>query len=196
MNGNKIEPIEQLMATSSNKEDVVFKVNPRPALTALTILLLALLTWTGTALGQQNETASSQEKEVEVVKKTQNAPEDLILTGKIPVMVVHKGMDSLGRRVVFNLRERFNGSDLFRLSGYKEKKIKLILSSQEEFRNRPGLSSIYSIVWTYSYGEDVLSNYLQSEVGIISANSISDLAETLAARTDEIYYNYSYLFEE
>ena len=179
-----------------NKEDVVLKVNPRPALTGLTILLLCIFTAAGPVLGQQNETSPAQEKEVEMVKKTQNAPQDLILTGKIPVMVVHEGMDSLGRRVVFNLRERFNASDLFRLSGYKEKKIKLIITSQEEFKDRPGLSSIYSIVWTYSYGEDVLSNFLQSEVGIISANSISDLAETLAARTDEIYYDYSYLFED
>jgi hypothetical protein len=182
--------------TTRNKEDVVFKVTSCQPPAALLMLLLCIFAVSGPVRGQQNETSPSEEKDVEVVKKTQSAPQDLILTGKIPVMVVHKGMDSLGRRVVFNLRERFNSSELFRLSGYKEKKIKLIISSQEEFRDRPGLSSIYSMVWTYSYGEDVLSNYLQSEVGIISANAISDLAETLAARTDEIYYNYSYLFEE
>ncbi|MDZ7761969.1 MAG: hypothetical protein U5L00_17160 [Desulfovermiculus sp.] len=135
-------------------------------------------------------------EEVQMTKNIQDVPQEIIKEGKIPVMVVYENMDSLGRRMVFNLRERLNKSDLFRLSGYKERKLKLFVSSQEEFEGRPGLSSIYTLVWTYSYGEDVLSNYLEHQVGIIRSNALEELVETLVARTDEISMQYSYLFEE
>ncbi|MFW6142863.1 MAG: hypothetical protein ACOC39_01365, partial [Desulfovermiculus sp.] len=120
----------------------------------------------------------------------------VIEQGKIPVMVEYEDMDSLGRRMVFSLRERLSSSDLFRLSGYKERKLKLFISSQDEFQGRPGLSSVYSLVWTYSYGEDVLSNYLDHQVGIIKANALDKLVETIVARTDEISMEYGYLFED
>lgn len=133
---------------------------------------------------------------MEMLKDVQDVPQELQKGGKIPVMVVYQDMDSLGRRLVFNLRERFNKSGMFRLSGYKEKKIKLIIASQDEFKGRPGLSSIYSLVWAYSYAEDVLSTYLGNQVGVIEAGRLQEVAETIAARTDEIFMQYSYLFEE
>ncbi len=134
--------------------------------------------------------------DMEMLKDVQNVPQELKKGGKIPVMVVYEDMDSLGRRLVFNLRERFNKSGMFRLSGYKEKKIKLVIETQDEFQGRPGLCSIYSLVWTYSFAEDVLSTYLESEVGIIRRDQLEQIAENIAARTDEIFVEYSYLFEE
>lgn len=159
--------------------------------------ILCVLGWAALAPAQEsspNPNATSEE--VHMVKNVQDVPQEVMQEGKIPIMVVYEDMDSLGRRMVFNLRERLNKSALFRLSGYKERKLKLFVSSQEEFQGRPGLSSIYSLVWTYSYGEDVLSNYLEHQVGIIRANALDELVETLVARTDEISMQYSYLFEE
>ncbi|MFO8032618.1 MAG: hypothetical protein R6U22_08745 [Desulfohalobiaceae bacterium] len=172
------------------------------------ILILACLLLVGLcsfslALGQETGQEESQaqeenqeEKKPEVVRQGQQVPEEVEEAGKVPVMVEYQDMDSLGRRLVFNIRERFNKSDLFRLSGYQEEKIKIMISSQEEFPSRPGLSSIYSIVWTFSYGQDVLDNYLQAEVGQISNQGLTELAEDLVAKTDRIYTDYSYLFEE
>jgi hypothetical protein len=42
----------------------------------------------------------------------------------------------------------------------------------------------------------VLSNYLDHQVGIVRANALDDLVETLVARTDEISMEYGYLFED
>ncbi|MFO7875831.1 MAG: hypothetical protein R6U55_04530 [Desulfovermiculus sp.] len=142
------------------------------------------------------EEPNATSEEVQMVKNVQDVPQEVIQEGKIPVMVEYEDMDSLGRRMVFSLRERLSRSDLFRLSGYKERKLKLFISSQDEFQGRPGLSSVYSVVWTYSYGEDVLSNYLDHQVGIIKANALEELVETIVARTDEISMEYSYLFED
>lgn len=142
------------------------------------------------------EKPNATSEEVQMVKNVQDVPEEVIQEGKIPVMVEYEDMDSLGRRMVFSLRERLSRSDLFRLSGYKERKLKLFISSQDEFQGRPGLSSVYSLVWAYSYGEDVLSNYLEHQVGIIKANALEELVETIVARTDEISMEYGYLFED
>lgn len=148
------------------------------------------------AVAQENRTVP--QKNVEQMKKSQKAPQELVKSDKVPVMVIYnnKGMDSLGRRLVFTMRERFNKSDLFRLSGYDEQKIRIVIRSQEEFEGRPGLSSVYSIVWNFSYGKDVLSSYLSSRVGFVAHDAIQDQAESLVARTDEIFTQYSYLFEE
>jgi hypothetical protein len=169
----------------------------------LTCLLLISLGSYSLAIAQetnqkedQTQEKSQEEKAPEVIRQGQQVPEEVAQAGKVPVMVEYQDMDSLGRRLVFTLRERFNKSDLFRLSGYQEEKIKIIISSQEEFPSRPGLGSIYSIVWNFSYGQDVLDNYLQAEVGQVSSQNLKDLAEDLAAKTDRIYTEYSYLFEE
>ncbi len=146
----------------------------------------------------QNKTLNrtSPEQGIEIIKQDKNAPQEVKEKGKIPVMIVYKEKESLGRRLIFTMRERFNSSEIFRLSGYNEKKIKIIVSTKEEFPSRPGLCSIYSIVWNFSYGQDLLSNYLTNKVGIISGKSMKELAESLVAQTDKIYLQYSYLFEE
>lgn len=163
-------------------------------LSCFALTFICILFSTSSVLAQNGTT--SPPIDMEMLKDVQNVPQELKKGGKIPVMVVYEDMDSLGRRLVFNLRERFNKSGMFRLSGYKEKKIKLIISTQNEFSGRPGLCSIYSLVWTYSFAEDVLSTYLENEVGIIRADQLEQSAENIAARTDELFVQYSYLFEE
>ncbi len=160
------------------------------------LLLLSLLC--GSAVAQNNTTAPQKEKkeEPEVVKKYKNAPQELVRGDKVPVMIVHNDTDSLGRRLIFTMRERLNKSDLFRLSGYNEKKLKIFITTQNEFKGRPGLSSIYAAAWSFSYGENLLSNFLESETGVIESNALEAQAENLVARTYEIYSQYSYLFEE
>lgn len=170
------------------------KRNRKVQAALLCMALIMLCLHQPAAAQDQEPNATSQE--VQMIKNVQDVPQKLIEEGKIPVMVDYAEMDSLGRRMVFLLRERLNTSDLFRLSGYKERKLKIFVSSQEEFQGRPGLSSVYSLVWTFSYGEDVLSNYLDHQVGIIRSNALEELVETIVARTDEISMEYSYLFED
>ncbi len=165
--------------------------------TKMTFLVLFLLIFiSNNYLWAENNKTSTQKDDIEMIKSSKEAPKELLKSDKIPIMVIYQDMDSLGRRLIFNLRERFNKSNLFRLSGYNEKKIKIVISSKDEFQGRAGLSSIYCVVWTFSYGEDMLSNYLDSQVGFIEHNAIKKLAEVLASKTDEISTQYAYLFEE
>jgi hypothetical protein len=42
----------------------------------------------------------------------------------------------------------------------------------------------------------MLNHYLDSETGFIDFRTVEDLAETLAAKTDEVVSQYAYLFEQ
>jgi hypothetical protein len=142
-----------------------------------------------TAPVARQDNASEQAKEGPAV---QARSEDK----SVPVQIRHENTDRVGRRLVFHMRERFSQSNLFRLTDKEEKKLILYVKTRKEFPGRPGISSVYAATWAFSYGGDVLSNYLRNKAGIAGAESLGALAEELVARTYEVYTRYSYLFQE
>ncbi|MCF8029931.1 MAG: hypothetical protein K9K39_03465 [Desulfohalobiaceae bacterium] len=166
-----------------------------PALTMA--LLLALFVFLPVRGPAQNATAPAARQD----NASNKTEEDLLgkaiqRTKAVPVQIKHDSTDQAGRRLIFHIRERFSESGLFRLSDKEEQKIVIHMESRREFPDRPGISSIYAATWTFSYGEDVLSNYLESRTGIAGMESLGATAEEFVARTYEIYSRYSYLFEE
>ena len=99
-------------------------------------------------------------------------------------------------RLALAIKEYLINSKIFKLSNANEKKIKIFIKTKEEFPKRPGLGSIYCVVWTYSASEDVLPLYLESIVGTVDFNQIKSVAEVIIYKTDEITSQYSYLFEK
>ena len=162
-----------------------------------TLFLLALLVLLCGSIQAQNATAPAARQdnatdpaeEGHVDKTSSNAE-------GVPIQIRHENTDRVGRRLVFHMRERFSQSNLFRLTDSEEKKIILYVKSQKEFPGRPGISSIYAATWAFSYGGDVLSNYLQSRTGIAGTENLGDTAEEFVASTFEVYSRYSYLFQE
>ena len=112
-----------------------------------------------------------------------------------PVAVIHDDLDVTGAALVLRLTEILNESSLFRLTDKDEKKIKIIVSSKEEFPGRPGIASAYSVVWIYSASENVLTHYLDSEVGFVAPDGTAAAARALATATDDVASRYAYLFE-
>ena len=167
-----------------------------PALIII-VHILVISFWAAPLFAQQNQTGNKTEVTEDFkITPRKDAPESVKKDQKYPVMVIHEDTDDLGRRLTFNLREVFNKSSLFRLSGYNEQKIQIILSTRQEFKGRPNISSIYTIIWLFSSGEGMLNHYLDSETGFIDFRTVEDLAETLAAKTDEVVSQYAYLFEQ
>ena len=163
-----------------------------PATFLLALLVLAagsLQAQNATAPAARQDNASNQTLERLAVRTAKES-------GRTPIQIRHENTDRVGRRLVFHMRERFNESGLFRLSDREEEKIVLHVKTRTEFPDRPGISSIYALTWTFSYGGDVLSNYLRSRTGIAGSEALKSLAEELAAQTQEISTRYSYLFEE
>lgn len=114
---------------------------------------------------------------------------------RIPVSVEHAGSDPIGIRLAFALKETFGKSVLFRLAAGEEKKITLRIATKAEFTDRPGLASSWVAIWLFTEQSDVLGFYLESELGFTNRDDLSDVALTLASRTEEVAKRFSYLFE-
>ncbi len=114
----------------------------------------------------------------------------------VVVFVDHEGEDSVGAKVSFMLKETFNSSSLFNLSESKEPKLWVLLSTAPEFSSRPGVGSVYSVVWVFSQGEGTLRLYLAREVGTVTADEVPGLVAKLSERTYGIAQKYNYLFQK
>ena len=112
------------------------------------------------------------------------------------VAVDHQGSDEVGVRLAFHMKEILNKATLFELAaGDGKKKIKVELFTKEEFEGRPGLGSVYGVVWLYSEGEGSLSYYLAGRVGVADAARVREAAEALVAETQGVAVRYSYLLD-
>ncbi len=125
----------------------------------------------------------------------ENRPAPAAADRVTPVAVVHEDLDVTGAALVLRLKEVLNESSLFRLTDKDEKKLKIIVESKEEFPGRPGIASAYSVVWIYSASENVLTHYLDSEVGFVAPDGAAVAARALATATDDVASRYAYLFE-
>lgn len=150
---------------------------------ALTGLILLATLMAATASAQEAEPVSIPDSPVKVENNAS------------PVGVIHEDVDQLGTRLAFRLKETFNQSTLFKLTAKDEPKIKVIVATKPEFPGRPQIGSVYSVVWIFSSGENVLTHYLASEAGTVDAATIDAAAEALAARTAAVAEQYAYLFE-
>ena len=117
-----------------------------------------------------------------------------IKAGATPIAVLHEGTDSLGAKLSYQLKEVFNSGTLFALNDKDEPKLQMIISTASEFPSRPGVGSLYCVVWTYSERPTALSNYLAQEVGVVTPENLSELTDKLAARTGGLAAKHSYIF--
>ena len=117
-----------------------------------------------------------------------------IKAGATPIAVLHEGTDSLGAKLSYQIKEIFNSGTLFALNDKDEPKLQMIVSTVSEFPSRPGVGSIYCVVWAYSERPTALSSYLAQEVGVITPENLAELADRLAARTGGLAAKHSYIF--
>lgn len=117
-----------------------------------------------------------------------------IKAGAIPIAILHEGADSLGAKLSYQLKEMFNAGTLFALNDKDEPKLQMLISTVTEFPSRPGVGSLYCVVWTYSERPTALSNYLAQEVGVVTPENLADLADKLASRTSGLAAKHSYIF--
>jgi hypothetical protein len=140
----------------------------------------------GQALGAEGKAAP---------KEIPDTPKAVQVDRQTAVSIEHRGTDDVGARLVFHLKEIFNRSSLFKLTAKDEKKLRMIVTTRDEFQGRPGLSSAYAVAWLYSETEETLKYYLSGDVGLVASNGVEQAAEALAAETEKVSAKYSYLFE-
>lgn len=116
-------------------------------------------------------------------------------TRQTPIAILHEGSDTAGARLSTRLKERFNGSNLFQLNEKDAPKMRILLTTQSEFADRPNVGSVYSIIWTFSQSEGHLGYLLARDVGTLSPDDVDALADKIVERTDGIAVKYAYLFQ-
>ena len=157
------------------------------------LFLIVVLLLPVTGLAQSNTTEGPTQNPPKPGNATQ------IKTSKgsgFPIQVIHNDTDHLGIELAYNMRDAFNRSSLFDLTDSTTERIKLRITTKEEFADRPYMSSVYTLIWTFSYGEDVLDTYLDTETGFVDALSVDSLAKILVAQSHEVAREYAYLFED
>lgn len=93
------------------------------------------------------------------------------------------------------VKETLNSSNLFSLTDKDTPKIRILIATQPEFKDRPGVGSAYAVVWVFSQSENILRHYLTREVGVVTPDEINGLAAKLVEETDSLATRYGYLFQ-
>ncbi|MGM0646566.1 MAG: hypothetical protein ACQESV_09255 [Thermodesulfobacteriota bacterium] len=157
------------------------------------LLLLFVLSLPVVGQAQSNATQSPTQNPPKPVNATQIKQSE---ASGFPIQVIHNDTDHLGIELAYNMRDAFNRSSLFELTDSTKERIKLRITTKEEFADRPYMSSVYTLIWTFSYGEDVLDTYLDTETGFVDALSVDSLAKILVAQSHDVAREYAYLFED
>ncbi|NDV28844.1 hypothetical protein [Desulfovibrio sp. JC010] len=113
----------------------------------------------------------------------------------IPVVVVHSGDDVFGGTLALKLKESFRKSVLFTLAGKDTRSVRVNIESRSEFKDRPEIGSVYSVVWTFAESGEVVPFYLKQELGIITWRNVENAAAGLMNKTDKVAGEYKYLFD-
>ena len=159
--------------------------------------LVLLLAFSGSAFAADAATTGAVGGKVQQPAPAKSQPDAPVKTEtrSTAVAVVHEGIDNIGARLSMRLKEKFNGSNLFKLEERDQPKLRLLLNTMEEFPSRPGIGSVYSITWAFSQSEGHLAYLLARDVGVLTMEEVDALTERLLERTDGIGVKYGYLFK-
>ncbi len=111
------------------------------------------------------------------------------------VFVQQEGTDTIGIHLATRLKELFNGSNLFKLHEGDGPKIGIVITSKAEFKDRPHVGSVYSLLWVFSRSNSHLGYLLAHEVDVLTSESVNDTARRIVERTDGLSVKYEYLFK-
>ena len=104
----------------------------------------------------------------------------------VPVQVVATSSDSVGQRLVYQLKEGIRRSTRLDLTDDAKLGMQLSVVTLEGDRSSPGSYTIYSVVWSWNNPEqNLFPFYLTSSVGNCGSNRVQACAEDLVADTDE-----------
>ena len=110
---------------------------------------------------------------------------------RTPVVVEFEGNDSIGADLSASLQQKINASNP--ANPTREAKFRILLSTASEFPSRPGVGSVYAVVWTLSLSEGSMEYYLVRDLGIVTPDTVDEVADRIVSRTDGVVARYGYL---
>lgn len=115
----------------------------------------------------------------------------------MPIEIVDYSEDIVGKRLVYNIKEKIRESHLMRLTYFDEPRIKVTIASIAKFEDDPSVATIYKVVWLLAdtkWSPEILDYtypiYLNSTFGYCGSKRVSETAEGIVADTDDMaeYY--------
>jgi len=104
---------------------------------------------------------------------------------KFPVEVSHSGIDIVGGRLAFAIKERIRKSESLQLSYSQELRIVIILITLDQYKDQPGTSSCYSFTLCLDDPNQLFRYYITSSVGYCGSSRVDEVAEGFVADTDK-----------
>jgi hypothetical protein len=111
--------------------------------------------------------------------------ETLADVARIPVEVVATAEDSVGKRLVYFVKEGIRSSSSLDLTVDGILRIKLLIVTLDQNSSRPGYSTAYSVVVTWVNPQQPFPFYLTQYVGYCGSNRVQECAQGLVASTAE-----------
>ena len=110
---------------------------------------------------------------------------------RTPVVVEFEGNDSIGVALFNSLQKKINSTNP--ASPVREAKFRILLSTASEFPSRPGVGSVYAVVWTLALSEGSMEYYLVRDLGIVTPDTVDEVTDRIVSRTDGVSARYGYL---
>ena len=122
------------------------------------------------------------------------APEDAAprkLERRTPVVVEFEGSDTLGVTLFTRLQDALNSTNP--AAPQREAKFRILLTTASEFPSRPGVGSVYAVVWTLALSEGSMEYYLVRDLGVVTPDTVDAVVARIIGRTDGVAARYGYL---
>lgn len=113
---------------------------------------------------------------------------------RTPVIVEFEGNDTIGTTLFMRLQSKIASTNP--ASPAREAKFRILLSTASEFPSRPGVGSVYTVVWTLALSEGSMEYYLVRDLGVVTPDSIDEVVSRIISRTDGVAARYGYLDRE
>ena len=110
---------------------------------------------------------------------------------RTPVVVEFEGNDSIGVALFNSLQKKINSTNP--ANPTREAKFRILLSTASEFPSRPGVGSVYAVVWSLALSEGSMEYYLVRDLGIVTPDTVDEVTDRIVSRTDGVSARYCYL---
>ena len=107
-------------------------------------------------------------------------------SGPFSVEVVGNSDDSVGSKLIYEIKNKIQQSALMQLKGDDPYRVAIFVSTLENDREYSGTATVYSVAWVaYDPAGDIWRSFMWSTVGICGANRVESCASGLVANTYE-----------
>ena len=105
----------------------------------------------------------------------------------VPVAVDATSADSVGKRLMYRIKEEINASSSMHVTLGDEAGLGLGIVTLEGDHDSPGNYTTYSVTWTWVNPEQPWPYYLASSVGVCGTSRVDEVAEGIVADTQETW---------